>query len=205
LAEGTRTRTARREDVLAAAERLFSERGYHQTSMADIGADLGLRPGSLYAHIESKEELLFEIVARAAREFEAATRPARDRRLGARERLRLGVRGHLQVLADHRDGSRVFLTEWRFLTGERLAAARVLRDRYEELWREILADGRAEGAFTADLALGRMAVLSVLNWSHQWFRPDGRLGPEAVADELAAILLDGLGHRRTAAEGRNER
>jgi AcrR family transcriptional regulator len=183
----------RREDVERAAEELFSEKGYHATSMQDLAERLNLQRGSLYAHIESKEELLFAVVRRAAQEFWRETAPARAPGLCAPRRLRLAVEGHMRVIAEHSHGSAVFLTEWRHLRGARLAQARALRDGYEELYRDIVAQGVQEGSFAVtDATVARMAVLSVLNWAHQWFRRDGRLGPEEAAQRLADVLLAGL-------------
>lgn len=182
-----------RQDVERVAEELFSQKGYAATSMADIAERLGIQRGSLYAHITSKEELLYAIVQRAANEFEAETRAAFDASLPPEERLRLAVRGHMRVIARHSHGFAVFLTEWRFLTGERLEAVLRLRDQYEELFREILAEGVRIGRFqVADATVARMAVLSVLNWAHQWYRPGGRLAPEEAADHLTELLLTGL-------------
>ena len=58
-----------RDDVIEAAGRLFAKRGYHATSMRDLGGELGILGGSVYAHVSSKEELLVEVVQRAGRLF----------------------------------------------------------------------------------------------------------------------------------------
>ncbi|MDQ7028637.1 MAG: helix-turn-helix domain-containing protein [Ardenticatenia bacterium] len=61
--------TRRKDEIIAVAARLFSERGYHGTSVRDIARALNLKGGSLYSHIEGKEELLWLILEQAAREF----------------------------------------------------------------------------------------------------------------------------------------
>ena len=66
----TRQRRSR-EDVVAAAGRLFAERGYHGTSMRDLGEELGLLGSSLYSHVGGKEELLVEVIRRGAATFQA--------------------------------------------------------------------------------------------------------------------------------------
>ena len=57
-----------RDDVVRAAGRLFADRGYHGTSMRDLGRELGLHGSSLYSHISSKEDLLVDLASRAAAE-----------------------------------------------------------------------------------------------------------------------------------------
>lgn len=184
---------SRREQILATASQLFRDRGYHATSMRDIAEVLGLQAGSLYVHISSKEEVLFEIVDRGAQRFLDAVAPIAHAPLPAPRRLREAMRVHLQVMARHLDMATVFFHEWRFLDGERRQRILAKRDRYEELFRRIVADGVAEGAFRpVDVKLAARAVLSIVNWFYHWYRPDGPLSAEEIADRFADLVLAGL-------------
>jgi TetR/AcrR family transcriptional regulator, cholesterol catabolism regulator len=179
---------ARREQILEQAARLFSRRGYHATSMRDIGEATGMLAGSLYAHIASKEELLYEIVMQAAEQFLGGLETVRSSDLGPEEKLRRAIRAHIEVVAGNVDEARVFHHEWKALTGNRLAEARRLRNRYERLWDEILHGLPGAG----DPKFARLLVLSAANWTYTWYRPDGPLSPEAVADRFTDLLLAGL-------------
>jgi len=190
----------RRSDIVAAAMALFSEKGYHSTSMRDIADRLGLQAGSLYVHIRSKEDVLFEIVDEAADRFAAALEQARAeaaaRRGGPEAALRLAVRNHLQVVADHLDTATVFFHEWKFLDPDRRARILAKRDAYEAAFRDLVAGGIEAGAFRpVDPRLAALAVLSLCNWFYQWYSPAGRLSAGEVADRFVDLLLDGL--RRT--------
>src|SRR4051794_29847351 len=88
----------RREQIFAAASALFSERGYDSTSVRDIARALDLQGGSLYAHIASKEDVLWEIVSRAADAFEQAIAPIAVAALPAPERLRRMIVAHVGVV-----------------------------------------------------------------------------------------------------------
>src|SRR5690606_38672840 len=103
------------EAILKAAVELFSEKGYHATSMRDIAQRLGMQAGSLYAHIKSKDDLLFTILERAADQFmnavRQALRSAEAQRLGAADRLRLAMRAHFAVMADNLATATVFFHE----------------------------------------------------------------------------------------------
>jgi AcrR family transcriptional regulator len=180
---------ARRERILDQAARLFGRRGYHATSMRDIGDAAGLLPGSLYAHIASKEELLHEIVVRAAAQFQGAVEPIRADLLSPEDRLRKAMRAHVRVVAANLDAAWAFHHEWKALTGERRDDVRRLRRRYEEVWEDIVRD--LPGAHDARFA--RLLVLSAANWTYTWYRPDGPLAPEEVADRFTDLLLAGLG------------
>ena len=180
---------ARRDQILEVAARLFGRRGYHATSMRDIGEAAGMLAGSLYAHISSKEDLLFEIVLRAANRFldELTAIVATD--ASPEERLRRAMRAHVAVVASNVDASWAFHHEWKALSGERLEEIRGLRRRYERLWDQIVRD--LPGA--ADPRFARLLVLSAANWTYTWYRPDGPLSPDEVADRFTDLLLAGLG------------
>src|SRR4051812_34417524 len=89
----------RREELTREAARLFAERGYHGTSLADVAEALGIQKASLYHHIESKEDLLWEVAWEGAEAFHAALDSVPDD-LPATERIRLALRAHLGVVAD---------------------------------------------------------------------------------------------------------
>ncbi|HEY8487572.1 MAG TPA: TetR/AcrR family transcriptional regulator [Thermaerobacter sp.] len=185
--------TARREEILTVAGELFRQKGYHATSMQDIAERLQLQRGSLYAHIESKEELLFEIVDRAADRFLAGIEQAWQEGRTARERLRRALAAHMRVIAEHRDTASVFFHEWRFLRDELRRRIQAKRDRYEARWRELIADGMARGEFRpVDPRFAALLALSAVNWSYHWYSPEGPLSPEQVAEAFAGLILQGL-------------
>jgi AcrR family transcriptional regulator len=183
----------RREQIVEAAAALFSERGYHATTVRDIAEAAGLLSGSLYAHIRSKEDLLQNIVMRAAGRFLEDLEAVVQDGGTPRERLRAAMRAHVRVVADDVEAARVFHHEWRALTGQRLAEVVRLRDRYEALWDGIVR----ELPGTADPKLARLLVLSAANWVYTWYHPDGPLTPDEVADRFTDLLLRGLGRRRS--------
>jgi AcrR family transcriptional regulator len=180
---------ARRDQILEEAARLFGRRGYHATSMRDIGDAAGILAGSLYAHISSKEDLLHEIVLRAANRFLAELEAITAEGLTPEDRLRRAMRAHVAVVASIVDAAWVFHHEWKALTGERREEIRRLRRRYERLWDEVVRDLPG----SADPRFARLLVLSAANWTYTWYRPDGPLSPDEVADRFTDLLLAGLG------------
>lgn len=185
--------TVRKQQIYSTAGALFSQRGYHATSVRDIAQELNLQGGSLYAHIDSKEDVLWEIVQRAAAEFIEGVVPLASAPAAATERLRLMIRAHLRVVTHHLDDATVFFHEWRFLAPDRVRAVAEQRDRYEAAFRCVVEDGVGAGEFRAvDPKLAALAVLSSVNWVYQWYRPDGPLSPEQVADSFADLFLRGL-------------
>lgn len=190
----TDTAKPRREQILDSASRLFSERGYHATSMRDLAGDLGMQGGSLYAHISSKEELLIEIVNQASRQFDEALFTLRAEAMPADQKLREAMYRHIRVVADNMDSATVFFHEWKHLSPEAYARVTGWRDTIDAFYRELITQGVQEGTLRADLDIKMTAylVLSAVNWAYTWYRPGGSLAPRDVAEQFADMLLGGL-------------
>src|SRR3954469_20013089 len=110
--------SARRNELTRAAARLFAEKGYHGTSIGELAEAMGVQKGSLYAHIESKADLLWEVAREGAAAFHSALDEVPEE-LRAAEKIRLALRAHLRVVAEQLDVATVFVREWRSLDGER--------------------------------------------------------------------------------------
>ncbi|HLX20336.1 MAG TPA: TetR/AcrR family transcriptional regulator [Gaiellaceae bacterium] len=183
--------SARRNELTRAAARLFAEKGYHGTSIGDLAEALGVQKGSVYAHIESKADLLWEVAREGSAAFHAAldSVPTDGPAL---ERIRAALRAHLRVVAEQLDIATVFVREWRFLTGDRREEFVAERRRYEERIRELFRDGVESSELRTDLDVATAALLflSAANWAYTWLRPGA--GTDELADRLYAVLLDGM-------------
>jgi len=183
--------SARRSELTREAARLFARKGYHGTSIGDIAEALGVQKGSLYAHIASKEDLLYETMREGAAAFHAAL-DAIPEDASAVEKIRLALRGHLRVVSEQLDVATVFVQEWRYLDGERRDEIVAERRRYEERIRELFREGRELSELRADLddATAALLLLSAANWAYTWLQP-GR-DTDQLADRFFALLVDGV-------------
>jgi TetR/AcrR family transcriptional regulator, cholesterol catabolism regulator len=181
----------RRAELTRQAARLFAERGYHGTSIGDLAKALGVQKGSLYAHIDSKQDLLYEAMQEGARAFHDALDAVPDD-LPPTERIRLALRAHLRVVAEQLDVATVFVREWRYLEGNRAEEFLAERRRYEERFRALFREGRENGALRTDLDdhAAVLLVLSAANWAYTWL-PEGA-DTDELADRFFAILVDGV-------------
>ncbi len=183
---------SRRRAIEDAASGLFHERGYAATSVREIARVLDIQGASLYAHVSSKEDVLWSIVDRAASAFEAAAdrgKAAAEGRPPA-ERLSALVRGHVEVIAADPRLASVFLSEWRHLSAGRRAGILERRDAYEAPFRDVIADGMATGDFTpTDPALAATFILNALNGLAAWYRADGRLTAGRIADHYSDLAV----------------
>ena len=183
----------RREAIIAAAEKLFSDCGFQATSVRDIAESLNLQGGSLYAHIQSKDELLWEIVEDAADRFFAAARPIVKSDLVTTEKLRRVIAAHVKVITQNLAAAAIYSTEWRHLSDERRRSFANRRDEYEGIVRGLVHDCIREGEFAdVDEKFATLLILSSINWIYQWYRPDGLMTPEEIARRLTDLLFNGL-------------
>jgi TetR/AcrR family transcriptional regulator, cholesterol catabolism regulator len=183
--------SARRRELTREAAKLFAQKGYHGTSIGDIAQALGVQKASLYAHIASKEDLLYETMREGADAFHAALDAIPDDAT-VPEKIRLALRGHLRVVAEQLDVATVFVQEWRYLEGERRDEIVAERRRYEERIRDLFREGREHSELRADLdeGIAALLLLSAANWAYTWLQP-GR-DTDEIADRFYALLVDGM-------------
>ncbi|MGB7860383.1 MAG: TetR/AcrR family transcriptional regulator [Acidimicrobiia bacterium] len=183
-----------REDVVQAAGRLFSERGYHGTSMRDLGKELGLLGSSLYSHVSSKQDLLVEVVEEGARLFESSAESALASGGTAATRLDTLVAGHVDVVLDNIEVARTFLNEARMLDPDHRAPIVDARNHYEEAFRLVIREGVEDGSFNrrVDVKTATIFILSILNAVERWYNPQGRLNRAGLVDELSTFVRSGL-------------
>jgi len=185
----------RRREIDTVASELFHANGYAATSVRDIAKALDIQAASMYAHVASKEDVLWSIVDGAASAFErraddalgdaSATDPV--------DRLAALVEAHVEVVTADPQRSSVFVTEWRHLSPERRSAISDRRDAYEARFRAAIEDGIAVGAFGAtDPALAATFLLTALNGIATWYRPNGRLSADRIADHYVDLALRSL-------------
>jgi AcrR family transcriptional regulator len=186
--------TGQRDVIRNHAIRLFGKQGYTGTSMRDIASAVGVLPGSLYAHIDSKEALLVEIVnegigrflSRVERHVSASGAPV--------DRLKAMIVAHVEVVAEQPEHSLVVFHQWRFLAPENQPLAIRRRRDYERCFVEVVEQGILDGSLKSDLnpRIAVLTILGALNWTPEWFSPDGRLSPAEVGELMASTLLGGI-------------
>jgi TetR/AcrR family transcriptional regulator, cholesterol catabolism regulator len=182
-----------RDDILEAAAQVFRQKGFHGASMANIAEAVNLQKASLYHHVSSKQEILFELLDRALELLLERISPIASLNSPADERLRRMIQEYLLILAENTDLSAVLLFEHRSLEGRQHARHVPNRDKFENLWREVLKDGVRSGQFICeDIPLTSRAILGILNWTITWYKPNGSLNVQQIADHYSNLLLNGL-------------
>ncbi|MBI1238805.1 MAG: TetR family transcriptional regulator [Alphaproteobacteria bacterium] len=187
---------ATRQSILAAAARIFRADGYAGARLSDIAAAVGMKAGSLYYHFESREALVAAVMAQGlhqTHEMVARRLKALPKKADHLSRLEVAIAAHLElVLANEDITSATIKLIWQVpppIRDRQIADQRA----YGALWRELLLAARKAGAIRedVDLSVVRMAIMGALNWAADWYKP-GRMTPDEIARDIAAVVLGGL-------------
>jgi AcrR family transcriptional regulator len=183
----------RKQQVISTAERLFSSKGYLATSVRDLAEALQIEAASLYSHVKSKEELLWSIADRCADEFFLQVKPIAISEINTQEKLTQMIVAHVNVICTNLEASAIFLREWRHLSEPLKSEYAQRRADYEKMFRVVVRQGVEENLFKHyDEGFSTRTILSAINWTHTWYRPDGELSPQKVGENLSSFLLHGL-------------
>jgi AcrR family transcriptional regulator len=186
-----RRSTGRQETIVAAAARIFAERGYAAVGMRDVAEAVGVRGASLYHHFASKEEILYAICLTVTEEPNALNLPLLDAPGTPAQRLAALVRGHLHHLHRRRTEHVVGLHELAALTPAHRSVVDEHRRYYQRRVREVIAAGVAAGELTVpDPRLAALAVCDVLNGLSNWFHADGALSLDEVAEAYVDLIVN---------------
>ena len=187
------SKKSRKQQIEEKATQLFQERGYAATSMRDLAQVLGIEAASLYSHIKSKEEILQKICFRMAKEFFNAWTEVDQENRSMALKMEKAMVVHVEVITKNTASSAVFFNEWRHLSEPYLSEFLAMRNDYEGRFIQIIEDGMASGEFMAvDQKFTMLTILSSLNWTHNWYNPEGKLTPQEIGSRLASLLLNGL-------------
>ncbi|MQA08170.1 MAG: TetR family transcriptional regulator [Pseudonocardiaceae bacterium] len=180
--------------LLSVATRLFAKKGFDRTSVQEIVETAGVTKGAMYHYFDSKEDLLSEIYGRVLREqmerlekFAAAEAPVS-------ERLHSAASDVVVTTIANLDDSKIFFRSMHQLTPEKQRAVRNERRRYHERFRALVDEGQASGEFRTDVPADLIVDFFFGSVHHlgMWYRRNGPLSAEQVAEHYANLLLGSL-------------
>lgn len=196
----TRPRTARKtrrpggeteKAFIDVSRRLFAERGYNGTSIADIAKELGLTTASLYYYVSGKQQLLLKVLEAGISTFLTRLEDIAATDAPPRDKLRLAVENHLRFVLEKPEAVAVFLREKRFLEPESKAKYEAQLNRYDKLFASILGACMEAGVIPReDPRLVRLAILGMINWAVEWYRPQGQLSAEEISRGFTRMIMD---------------
>jgi len=172
---------------------LFARQGFSETNVAEIGEAAGLGRGALYHYIGSKGNVLAEIGKRFMEPLLNGLEVIVALDVSAPAKLRLASQSHLTIQARMLDHSRVIAREVQHLPPSEHEQFLASQRNYEAGWTTILQQGEASGDFVFEnLSITRLAILSLHNYTMNWFQPSGALTPEQISQHYCGIVLGGI-------------
>ncbi len=190
----------RRVEILETAARVICKKGYEGTSIQDIASECGLTKAGLYHHIQSKEHLLLEIMHYGMDLFEdqvlKKVKPIED----PVDRLKACMRYNILLVT--RGWSKevtIILHEHATLTGEYRVQINARKKRYVKFLEDAFREASESGQIRpVDPKVAAFSFLGMVLWIYKWFRPEGALSEETLADEMIDLLFGGLQKARGA-------
>jgi AcrR family transcriptional regulator len=192
---------ATRARILESAAHAFREKGFHDTAFLDIAEAVGLQRESLYYHFTSREELADQLLHDAWKRTTDLVRhsvEALPDGAAHLDRLATAMTAHLLALlgeGGYRAGLVHVLVQ---VPAEVRLHSLDYQRSYLRYWRHLASDAQDAGQIRPDVHVPLMTliVMNALNWSVEWYKPGGRLAPEALADQFLSMVLDGLATTR---------
>jgi TetR/AcrR family transcriptional regulator, cholesterol catabolism regulator len=192
LREATnRQRRNRREDVIEAAIRVFSAKGYASASIQDVAEEVGVLKGSLYHYIDSKEDLLARIFEDSAGQFATMLEEAAGLDERPLERLRCFAGACSLWYLQNIERVAIYVGEWQHLTGKRRKEVMRIRAEYERRTEALIADVVTAGEAAPDLEINYATyfIFGALNGLPTWYRRRGGDSAERIAEVYAGLIV----------------
>ena len=192
--------SARWEEILSIAARLFRKKGYRATKLEDIAEELNITKPALYYYINSKHDLLFAICETAINSLLEEASQVVSLDIGNEEKMKRLIHYHINMFANHGDITHVYLADESELPNEQREKIRNLSKEYETTLKKVLELGVREKVFRPlNVSLTAKAISGMCNWLSDWYRDDGELNTDEIAEIYYDLLLNGC-KKHAAAE-----
>jgi AcrR family transcriptional regulator len=188
------TRNETHARLLDISSMLFATRGFTTTSIREVADAMGIEKASLYYYISSKDDLCYQIIRSAHEHMLSSVKNALQGVTGAEARLLCFIMAHVTALLEHKNWFAVANEQINFLDAKKRARIVGLRDTYEQMARQILADAQAEGLLRRDIPVRYLgfALLGMITHIYPWYQEGVDPEPQALAVLLADIFLHGV-------------
>ena len=182
----------RRDAIVRSLNDVLRTRSGSALRMQDIANHLGLVKGNLYYYFKNKEDLIYYAHVKCVRASREALERAHAAEGSAATRLRTLMVEHILAMTEGPYGA-VFLSDMETLTPARRRKYVALRDRFERGVRELIETGIARGEFPRqDVRTAGFAILGAINWIPKWYRADGELRAQTIAERFADMFMAAL-------------
>jgi len=179
------------EKILSLAPKLIAKEGYDGTSFQEIANEVGLHKSSLFHYFKNKEELLLKILQKPIDEVNSNLRKIiNNKNLEPEEKFKMAVHNHLKLLTEYIDNVNIYLNEIRSLSRKNQLIYLGKRKRYAKDFMEIVKEMKAKSYFDGlNTKIVTFGLLGMLNWTVKWYKKDGNLNVETIANIFCEMIL----------------
>jgi AcrR family transcriptional regulator len=183
----------RRHEILNAAAELFDRLGYHQATIALIAEEIGSTKANVYHYFRAKHDILFAIHEGWIEDLIQRFDDVVVNQDSVEEQVRTVVRDVLSVIAERPSQVRVYFEYLRELPDELRRLAEERRDEYTARVEGLLARGMEDGVVrTMPLRVTTFGLFGIVNWTYQWYRPEGPQDPDELAEQIFEMFWRGV-------------
>lgn len=179
-----------RGKLLQTAAHLFRNKGYERTTVRDLAGAVGIQSGSIFHHFKSKDDILRAVMEETIHYNTALMRAELAEAGNVRERVLALIRCELQsIMGGSGEAMAVLVYEWRSLSAQGQVDVLALRDIYEQIWLQVLGEAKTAGFIKGDVFVTRRFLTGALSWTTTWFRAEGSMTLEQLAEEALLLVL----------------
>ncbi len=194
MVKSRKTAPAKEQEIIAAAASLFKKKGYRATTLEDIAAAVGMLKGSLYYYIRSKEELLYLVVRDPIRQAYNNLEEIANSDAPVTDKITQAITNHIAIFHHHYPHIAVYLHDFHNLMQKLQDNSIETPKEYQQLLAQLLQQGVDSGELRSDLdvTVAGYAILGMCNWMYRWYKPEGLMSAEAIANVFTKLALEGL-------------
>ncbi|WP_418511824.1 TetR/AcrR family transcriptional regulator [Corallibacter sp.] len=182
----------RKDEIIRTAAKLFKEKGYSAVTMRDLATEMGMKAASLYNHINSKQEILKEIIISLAEEFTSGLQEIQKSNKSNIDKLKDAVELHVNITSKNTYGMASLNNDWMHLE-EKLEYYLQLRSNYEDEFRNVLQQGvKNNEIINGNIEVMLFSILSTLRSLYLWIPKKEDLNPEELSQQLSEVLINGI-------------
>jgi TetR/AcrR family transcriptional regulator, cholesterol catabolism regulator len=193
MATSKRKKASKKDLIIRKASAMFREKGFPATSMRDLAEVVGLEAASLYNHIQSKSEILQEIIFHTANDCNVHLNGLDDNLMTNNKKIESLIRFHVQMMLNRFDDYCVMINEWIHLPEPYLTTFITQRRNYVQRMESIIEEGIREKEMKPILPyVAMLTILSSVRGLEFWHRSGKKVSPEEMEDNMVNHLINGL-------------
>ncbi len=193
MAKAQRKKASKKDFILLRASSMFRDKGFPATSMRDLAEAVGIEAASLYNHIQSKSEILQEIIFRIANDCNVHLESLDDNRVSSIKKIESLIRFHVQMMLNRFDDYTVMINEWIHLTEPYHTNFTTQRRHYVQKMEAIIEEGIGSKEMNPiSPYVATLTILSSVRGLEFWHRSGKKITPQTMEDNMVNHLISGL-------------